>query len=107
MSRFRFLFLQGGIIFSGAYVDSCVPFAFLYGSLVALRNLFGNPPGYIFRCWIERKQFVEISVVQESMDSLFYMGKVADHTVGVKFPGLAVDGYYPVMAVELRTLAGI
>ena len=86
-------------------VDGCVSVAFLHFGLVAFRNLFGTPPGYVLGCGVERQDFVEKSVVEQAVDFLLDVCEVAYHTVFVECARLAVYGDVPVVSVQVGTFA--
>ena len=67
--------------------------------------MFADPAGYVLRRRIDIQHIVDILVVESILDDTLDLRKIGNHTVGIEFFGLAINGYNPVMSVQLFALA--
>jgi hypothetical protein len=59
----------------------------------------------VLGCWVELENFVQVFVVDVIVDELLDKGEVTHESVAVKFLGLAIDLYNPVVSVQVLALA--
>ena len=95
---------QLSIPYSVHLIAGHVTLALLYGALIALRNLLCTPSGDILSSRIERQHIVQILVVEAALDA-FHLSEIYHHPVLIQFFRAAIDGDYPVVAVQLCALA--
>ena len=82
------------------FVDGNVARTFLNGSLIAVWNGLYNPMCDVLSRRIEREYGVKVLMVKLSMNESLNLGKVDNHTVGIKLACLTIHLYNPVMAVK-------
>jgi len=70
-------------------------------------HLVADPLCYILGGGIKGEKFIEIAMVKIAMYMFLDRGEVDNHAVGIQFTGLAMDGYNPVVTVQITAFAGI
>ena len=84
------------------FIACGVSFAFLNVDTIAVFDIVAYPAGDILGGRIEVEDIVETCVVKTVIDKLFDVGEVCHHAVSVQLGRAAMDGHYPVVAVERR-----
>ena len=74
-------------------------------STVAVRDGVDNPFSQILGSRVEIQHFVEVRVIDLSMDQALDLGEVAHHAVVVQLLGAAIHIHLPVMAMQVLALA--
>ena len=68
-------------------------------------HLLRDPSRHVLGCGVEGQDVVEVLVVELLLYATFHNAEVDNHAVFVERLCLAHDGYLPVVAVQLLTLA--
>src|SRR5574344_2000117 len=89
------------------FINCKITEAFLHFHPVAVVNLVTDPFCNIFSSRVERQKFVQIAMVQITVDTAFYLREIHHHSVAVKFLGFAEYLDCPVVAVQLAAFAGV
>ena len=60
---------------------------------------------YVFGCWVDGQDVIEMPVVESSVNFFFYMLEIAYHAVGIELSCGAVHGNNPVVTMCIRAFA--
>lgn len=74
---------------------------------VAVRHNIHNPVSQVFRRGVEVEHFVDVSMVDFTVDKLFNQGKITHHAIAVESLSTTIHGDFPIMAMEVFTFAFI
>ena len=86
-------------------VYGLIVFGFPDFDLVAVRSDIAHPFGQVLSSWAERKDGIEILVVNARHYILLYIGEICHHPIFIECLRLAMNDYDPVVTVKFLAFA--